>query len=268
METNRVHVPSSNLRELGGYQTTDGSSIKYGLVFRCGHMSELTPEEEDTYRSLKLRLIVDLRRDDEVAERPTPSFGSEDNIHISVSDPDNAFAEAAAKAHEPDAENLILADATRYYREVVTDNLHRYIPVFDKIFDADNHPVLFHCTAGKDRTGFVAAAILKFLGVDDETVFADYLLTNELLGKRTEERLKVWAKRISHEQGIAVDEVDGEALNALRILMLTHSDMLQSTFDAVNELFGSWDEMRRTGLGISDERMNAFRSVVLTKSSP
>ena len=114
----------------------------------------------------------------------------------------------------------------------------------------------------------MAAAILKFLGVDDETVFADYLLTNELLGKRTEERLKVWAKRMSREQGIALDEVDGEALSALRILMLTHSDMLQSTFDAVNELFGSWDEMRRTGLGISDERMNAFRSVILTKSSP
>ena len=268
MEDIRVHVPSSNLRELGGYQTKDGLFIKYGCIFRCGHMSELTPIEEETYRSLKLQLVIDLRRDDEVAERPTPFFGTEQNVHISVSDPDNAFAEAAAKAHEPDAQNLILADATRYYREVVTDNLHRYIPVFDKIFDADNHPVLFHCTAGKDRTGFVAAAILKFLGVDDETVFADYLLTNELLGKRTEERLKVWAKRMSREQGIALDEVDGEALSALRILMLTHSDMLQSTFDAVNELFGSWDEMRRTGLGISDERMNAFRSVVLTKSSP
>ena len=71
-----------------------------------------------------------------------------------------------------------------------------------------------------------------------------------------------------HSNAVAVDEVDGEALNALRILMLTHSDMLQSTFDAVNELFGSWDEMRRTGLGISDERMDAFRSAVLTKSSP
>ena len=67
METNRVHVPSSNLRELGGYQTTDGSCIKYGHIFRCGHMSELTSQEEDTYRSLKLRLIVDLRRDDELS---------------------------------------------------------------------------------------------------------------------------------------------------------------------------------------------------------
>ena len=61
METKRVHVPSTNLRELGGYQTTDGSFIKYGCIFRCGHMSELTSKEEDTYRSLKLRLIIDLR---------------------------------------------------------------------------------------------------------------------------------------------------------------------------------------------------------------
>ena len=102
MEINRVHVPSTNLRELGGYQTRDGSFVKYGCIFRCGHMSELTSEEEDMYRGLKLGLIIDLRRDDEVAERPTPLFGSEENIHISVSDPDNAFAEAAAKAAEPE----------------------------------------------------------------------------------------------------------------------------------------------------------------------
>ena len=145
--------------------------------------------------------------------------------------------------------------------------MHRYIPVFDRIFDVDSLPFLFHCTAGKDRTGFVAAAILKFLGVPDDVVFADYLLTNELLGKRTEERLKVWAQRISHEQEIPIEDVDPEALNALRVLMLTHTDMLQATFDAVDELYGSWDEMRRQGLQISDERMEAFRSAVLEAPS-
>ncbi len=267
MTSERIHVPSSNLRELGGYETGGGFMVKYGLMYRCGHMSELTDDELETYQGLKLRLILDLRRDDEVRDRPTPTFGEEENLHISVSDPDNAFAEAAAKAHEPDAGTLIMADATRYYREVVTSNLHRYIPVFDRIFDVDSLPVLFHCTAGKDRTGFVAAAILKFLGVPDDVVFADYLLTNELLGKRTEERLKVWAQRISHEQEIPIEDVDPEALNALRVLMLTHTDMLQATFDAVDELYGSWDEMRRQGLQISDERMEAFRSTVLEAPS-
>ena len=263
MSSAKIHVPTTNLRELGGYETNDGLVVRYGLFFRCGRMNELTAEEHNIYRDLQLKMIVDLRRDDEVADSPTPLFGDEHNLHISVSDPNNPFAEAAAKAHEPDAGTLILADAVRYYREVVTHNLHRYIPVFDQIFDVDNLPLLFHCTAGKDRTGFVAAAILKFLGVPDETVFADYLLTNELMGKRTEERLKIWAKRISKEKGIPVADVDGEALNALRILMLTHADMLQATFDAVDESFGSWDEMRRQGLQISDERMEMFRSFVL-----
>ena len=267
MSSAKIHVPATNLRELGGYETNDGLVVRYGLFFRCGRMNELTAEEHDIYRDLQLKMIVDLRRDDEVADSPTPLFGDEHNLHISVSNPDNAFAEAAAKAHEPDAETLILADAVRYYREVVTHDLHRYIPVFDQIFDVDNLPLLFHCTAGKDRTGFVAAAILKFLGVPDETVFADYLLTNELMGKRTEERLKIWAQRISKEKGIPVTEIDGEALNALRILMLTHADMLQATFDAIDESFGSWDEMRRQGLQISDERMEMFRSFVLETPS-
>lgn len=267
MSTTRIHVPSSNLRELGGYETVDGSAVRYGLIFRCGHMSELTEDEHDAYQDLKLKMIVDLRRDDEVLNRPTPLFGGEQNLHISVSDPDNAFAEAAAKAHELDAGTLILSDATRYYREVVTDNLHRYIPVFDRIFDVGNLPLLFHCTAGKDRTGFVAAAILKFLGVPDETVFEDYLLTNKLLAERTEKQLKVWTQRISKEKGIDESEVSSEALNALRILMLTHVDMLQSTFDAVDEKFGSWDEMRRDGLKISDERMDAFRGFALERTS-
>lgn len=261
--TARIHIPTTNLRELGGYETDDGLSVRYGLLFRCGRMNELTTDEHDVYQNLKLRMIVDLRREDEVLESPTPFFGSEENLHISVSDPNNAFAEAAAKAHEPNAETLILADAVRYYRETVTLNLHRYIPAFDQVFDIRNLPLLFHCTAGKDRTGFMAAAILKFLGVSDETVFADYLLTNELLGERTEDRLKVWAERMSKENGIAESDVDPEALRALRILMLTHADMLQASFDAVDELFGSWDEMRREGLKISDERMNAFRDFVL-----
>ena len=74
-------------------------------------MSELTSEQKDIYRNLKLQTIIDLRRDDEVKERPTSQFAGEINKHISVSDPDNALAEAAARAHEPDAARIILGEA-------------------------------------------------------------------------------------------------------------------------------------------------------------
>ena len=228
-------------------------------------MSELTPEQKDIYRNLKLQTIIDLRRQDEVEERPTPQFAEETNQHISVSDPDNAFAEAAARAHEPDAARIILGEAVRYYTEIITHNIHRYIPVMEYIFNPDNLPLLFHCTAGKDRTGFVAAATLKFLDVPDETVMEDYLLTNDLLQERANERVIVWRERLAAERGISEDDVDPESLKALKTLMLTHRDMIQATFTAVADNYGTWHDLRREALHISDNQLEAFKSHVLTE---
>lgn len=263
MTPEKVHLPISNLRELGGYQTTDGRTIKKGVLYRCGHMSELTPEQASIYTALKLRTIIDLRRDDEVADRPTPQFGDETNIHLSVSDPDNAFAEAAARAHEPDAARIILGEAVRYYTEIVTHNIHRYTSVMEYIFEPANLPLLFHCTAGKDRTGFVAAAILKFLDVPDNVVIEDYLLTNELLADRADERVVVWRERLAAERGISTSEVDPESLKALRTLMLTHRDMIQATFTAVADTFGTWHNLRRDALSITDAQLETFQAHVL-----
>ena len=263
MTPENVHLPISNLRELGGYKTADGRTIKAGVLYRCGHMSELTPEQTDTYRALKLKTIIDLRRDDEVADRPTPQFGDETNIHLSVSDPDNAFAEAAARAHEPDGAKIILGEAARYYTEIVTHNVHRYTSVMECIFEPANLPLLFHCTAGKDRTGFVAAAILKFLDVPDNVVIEDYLLSNELLAERADERVVVWRERLAAEGGISINEVDPEPLQALRTLMLTHRDMIQATFTAVADTFGNWHNLRREALSITDEQLETFKANVL-----
>lgn len=263
MPSKNVHLPFSNLRELGGYPTTDGRTIKRGVLYRCGHMDELSQEQVETYQALNLRTIIDLRRDDEVTDRPTPQFGEEKNIHISVSDPENTFSEAAARVNEPNAAQLILAGAATYYSEIITKNIHRYVPVMELIFSPDSLPVLFHCTAGKDRTGFVAAAVLKFLDVSDEIVFEDYLLTNEVLGERANERVALWRERLAAKHGFEESEVEEESLNALRTLMLTHYDMINATFTAVTETFGTWHNLRREAFGITDEALEAFRENVL-----
>ena len=133
------------------------------------------------------------------------------------------------------------------------------------IFNPDNLPLLFHCTAGKDRTGFLAAAILKFLDVPDEVVIEDYLLTNELLQERANERVVVWRERLAAERGISEDDVDPESLQALKTLMLTHRDMIQATFNAVAENYGTWHNLRREALGVSDDQLEVFKSYVLTE---
>lgn len=261
--TDRIHHPETNLRELGGYRTLDGRRIREGLLFRSGRMNELDEDATAVYRGLGLRTIIDLRREDEVEAAPTPRFGAEVNTHISVSSGDTTFAVAAANITEPGAARMVLDQAGSYYDGLVRDRLHHFVPVFDLLFDADRLPTLFHCTAGKDRTGFVAAAILKFLDVDDATVMADYMLSSKVRATWVDTRIEERRAAMARDQGVAPHEVDPEPLEALRTLMSTDASMLQATFDAVADTYGTWHELRRAGLGISDARLETFKQAVL-----
>jgi protein-tyrosine phosphatase len=267
MDDARVHWPATNLRELGGYATPHGR-VRRGVLFRGGRMDELDDEGTAVYRGLGLHTVVDLRRPDEVAVAPTPRFGDERNVHLSVSTGTNAFAEAAARADDPETAAEVLAKAGEYYRSLVTDRLPLWQPVFDAILAAEGAPVLFHCTAGKDRTGFVAAALLKFLDVDDEVVVEDYELTTIVRRPWVEERLEYHRRRLAGERGIALDEVDSASLDAWRALMSAPVDLLRESFAAVDEHFGGWHAFRREGLGITDDRLAAWRAAVVEEAAP
>lgn len=258
----RVHWPATNLRELGGYESPVGT-VRRGVLFRGGRMDELDDEGIAVYRRIGLHTIVDLRRPDEVAESPTPRFGDERNLHLSVTTGTNAFAEAAAKADDPATAGEVLATAAGYYRSLVTDRLPLWRPVFDTILDAEGAPVLFHCTAGKDRTGFVAAALLKFLDVDDETVLEDYVLTTSVRAPFVEQRLEHHRQRMAIAQGVEPDDVDPTTLDAWRALMTAPVELLEESFAAIDEHFGDWHGFRRDGLGIDDDRLAAWRAAVV-----
>jgi protein-tyrosine phosphatase len=262
MDVSRVHWAETNLRELGGYETPHGS-IRRGALYRGGRMDELDADGHAVYANLGLHTIIDLRRDDEVAESPTPTFGGERNVHLSVSRGSNAFAEAASHADDPDTAGQVLARAGDYFRGIVTERIDLWRPVFDTILDAAGRPVLFHCTAGKDRTGFLAAALLKFLDVDDETVFADFQYTTEVRRPWAEQRLEFHRRRMAEERGVSPGDIAPETLDAWWTLMTSPPEFLQQSFDAVAETYGDWHTMRRDGLGITDDRLAAWRAQVI-----
>ena len=260
--TARVHWPATNLRELGGYSTPHGQ-VRHGVLFRGGRMDELDDEGLAVYRSLGLHTIIDLRRDDEVALAPTPRFGSERNLHLSVSPSvENEFAAAAALADHPETARDVVATAGGYYRSLVTERVPLWRPVFDAMLDAGGEPVLFHCTAGKDRTGFLAAALLKFLDADDETVLADYVLTGEVRRPWIDARIEEHRARVAADRGIEPAEVSPESMDAWRMLMSAPAEWLQITFETVDEAWGDWHRLRREGLGIDDDRLDAWRRTV------
>ena len=173
----RIVVASSNLRDLGGLTTSDGHTVRTGQLFRSGHLCDLGDADRAIVKSLGLRTIVDLRRPAEADVKPHPDLPSVDVVGISVSSDDNEFAVVANAMLDPRAEPLGPDHITNYFRTLVTDHIDRYRPVFDLTTDPDRQPLLFNCTAGKDRTGVLAALILHCLGVPREAIVSEYLLS-------------------------------------------------------------------------------------------
>ena len=283
----RVLIASANLRDLGGLATIDGQRVRAGRLFRSGHLSELDRAEAAILGGLGLRTIIDLRRPSEVADFPTPDLDGVDRLWMSVSPEDSEFAVAANLlfGNQPEqvdtaedskfavAANLLFGNQPEqvdiatmlegYFRNTVTNRLDGYRPVFEAATDPDRQPLLFHCMGGKDRTGFVAGVLLRLLGVGQEEVMADYLLTNEILGDRMARRADQARQRIAQRSGVEPDQVDERHLEGIRAMLYTRPSFLQASFDAVNDKFGTWETFRRDGLGIDDARFSAFFDAVV-----
>ena len=283
----RVLIASANLRDLGGLATSDGQQVRAGRLFRSGHLSGLDRAEAAILDRLGLRTIIDLRRPSEVADFPTPDLDGVDRLWMSVSPEDSEFAVAANLlfGEQPErvdtaedsgfavATNLLFGNQPEqvdiatmlegYFRNTVTNRLDGYRPVFEAATDPDRQPLLFHCMGGKDRTGFVAGVLLRLLGVGQEEVMADYLLTNEILGDRMARRADQARQRIAQRSGVEPDQVDERHLEGVRAMLYTRPSFLQASFDAVTDKFGTWETFRRDGLGIDDARFSAFLDAVL-----
>ena len=283
----RVLIASANLRDLGGLATIDGQRVRAGRLFRSGHLSELDRAEAAILGGLGLRTIIDLRRPSEVADFPTPDLDGVDRLWMSVSAEDSEFAVAANLlfGEQPEridtaedrgfavAANLLFGNQPEqvdiptmlegYFRNTVTNRLDGYRPVFEAATDPDRQPLLFHCMGGKDRTGFVAGVLLRLLGVGQEEVMADYLLTNEILGDRMARRADQARQRIAQRSGVEPDQVDERHLEGIRAMLYTRPSFLQASFDAVTDKFGTWETFRRDGLGIDDVRFSAFLDAVV-----
>ena len=177
---------------------------------------------------------------------------------------DSKFAVAANLLFGNQPEQVDIATMLEgYFRNTVTNRLDGYRPVFEAATDPDRQPLLFHCMGGKDRTGFVAGVLLRLLGVGQEEVMADYLLTNEILGDRMARRADQARQRIAQRSGVEPDQVDERHLEGIRAMLYTRPSFLQASFDAVTDKFGTWETFRRDGLGIDDARFSAFLDAVV-----
>lgn len=169
------HIPFQgcfNFRDIGGYPAMEGSSVRWGRYFRAGRQDRMTAADLEQLKRLGVKTQIDLRKPDEAAEQsrgPLPDMGARyHNIPVIPEGGSDQLSKLVGDTG---------ISGKRYlgYLEFGTETWHR---IFDIFASADDHPIVLHCTAGKDRTGVSTAFLLATLGVDRTWIEADYILTN------------------------------------------------------------------------------------------
>ena len=163
---------AANFRDLGGYPTRTGGRTRWGLVFRADSLHALTERDLGLYERLGLRVVIDLRSAQEREMFPSPV----DSWTVPL-----VFRREQADDERPFLDASTVEDGERFLAELYVGHLElaaeRIGEIFTRLASPDNVPAVFHCHAGKDRTGLVAALLLEALGVGRETVLDDYQLT-------------------------------------------------------------------------------------------
>jgi protein-tyrosine phosphatase len=166
---------ASNFRDLGGYQTADGRSVRWRQIFRSNHLGHLTAADIEIVRGLGVRNAFDFRG---IQERSAAACGiAEITVHSLPIEPSVVAALRARLAAGALSADDALEIMRWSYRNYVRRNTHSFRALFSHLVE-DSAPLVIHCTAGKDRTGFACALVLLALGVPDEVIVEDYLLTN------------------------------------------------------------------------------------------
>lgn len=211
-----------NFRDLGGRRTKDGRYVKWGKIFRSDDLFNLTDDDLSYLSSIPIKSIVDFRRDDEIMEAPDKLPESVEHIYAYSISPGN-MNETMAKADPSQLEDVFIEEMLQMNVRMVTDPkiVEQYRKFFALLANDDNMPTIFHCAAGKDRTGMAAALILYALGVDDETILRDYLRSNTLLAGKYSSII--------------------EKNPAFEPLMVVHQDYLKAGLDQINSSYGSVD---------------------------
>lgn len=188
------HLPMAggyNFRDMGGIKTSDGHHVKWGKVFRSDDLHKLTNADLRYLASIPLITIVDFRSEEEIQQGADKLPVSVTNHELLSITPGN-LRDAAVKLEEIDehqADSLMM-DVNKL---LVTNPacIEQYKKYFALLQNEKDVPLMFHCSAGKDRTGMAAALFLFSLGVDEETILNDYLLSNTYLEDKYAENIKV-----------------------------------------------------------------------------
>src|SRR5437868_6735897 len=221
----------SNFRDLGGHRAADGRIVRRGAVFRSAHLGGLTDADRTALGKLGVRTIVDLRGVSEAAETSHLVEGLACRIVGAHIEPGVGEKIRGAVATGTATPALMMQFLTDHYRDYPRRCAPGFRTLFATLSDGGHRPLVFHCTAGQDRTGFASALLLTLLAVPWDAVMEDYLRTNDL-----------WTGHIGRYPELDID--------TRAAIVEARRPYLEAAFAVVRDDFGSPEAFADKALGL------------------
>lgn len=221
-----------NVRDLGGYTSGNNKTIRWNTLFRSGDLNNLTEEDLDFLSAIPIQTTIDFREEAEISVSPDQVIPSVKNQYFF---PIKTGSIIEFQKITPELAPTILIDANRSF---VINNQDVYSRFFEILMQEENLPILFHCSAGKDRAGFAAVLFLSSLGVDRTVILQDYLLTNDCLRDK-------YAAII-------------EAIPMVAPLMEARKEYIQAAFDEIDNNYGGIENYLTQYLKVDLEKMRSI----------
>ncbi len=240
-----------NFRDLGGYEAQDGRRLKWGKLYRSSKLSALTDVDINYVRRLGLTLICDFRQ--VLEQELEPTVLGDGGSHTIASLPvtpgsSGSFMENLHKGI------IAVDDSAGFMEEINRDFVANQMPQYAEMFQlllVGDQQLLIHCASGKDRTGFGAALILDVLGVSEEAIVDDYLLTNKYLP--VDKEIERMSKEFSDHTGAAVSE------DLLRPMLEVRPEYIRACFEEIRKRYESRQHFYESALSLDDTKVTQLK---------
>jgi protein-tyrosine phosphatase len=240
-----------NFRDLGGYPAAGGRRVKWGRVFRSDNLSNLSARDHALFQQMRIKLVCDFRSPPERAKSPNklPQDPAVQSLHLPMLLGTIDAVEAMERFKNKDLDWLTPDYMQDGYLKNLEHSADKWAAVFKRLLD-DEPPLVFHCSAGKDRTGICAALILLALGVPRETVIHDHRLSNEYL--------QAFLPKVnSYFQSLGLDP------RRIAPYLTAPEEAMLAVLDHLQERYGSIEAYLDHKAGITEQQIALLREKLL-----